>query len=141
MPTTPTQGASATDDMHSQVVEFPDNFLLIDLCGAHDRNLAEIERTLEVQILRRGNQLAVHGETPQVADAVEVLQSLYQRLETGKEIVVGDIDRELRMGGSASAPGPNGGHQLEMFKGGRIEIKTRKKLVEPRTEAQRAYMR
>ena len=141
MPTTPTQGASATDDMHSQVVEFPDNFLLIDLCGAHDRNLAEIERTLDVQILRRGNQLAVHGETPQVADAVEVLQSLYQRLETGKEIVVGDIDRELRMGGSASAPGPNGGHQLEMFKGGRIEIKTRKKLVEPRTEAQRAYVR
>ncbi|MDO5758467.1 MAG: PhoH family protein [Rhodobacterales bacterium] len=127
--------------MHSQVVEFPDNFLLIDLCGAHDRNLAEIERTLDVQILRRGNQLAVHGETPQVADAVEVLQSLYQRLETGKEIVVGDIDRELRMGGSASAPGPNGGHQLEMFKGGRIEIKTRKKLVEPRTEAQRAYVR
>ena len=135
------QGASVSDDMHSQVVEFPDNFLLIDLCGAHDRNLAEIERTLDVQILRRGNQLAVHGETPQVTDAVEVLQSLYQRLETGKEIVPADIDRELRMGGSASAPSSNGGHQLEMFKGGRVEIKTRKKLVEPRTEAQRAYVR
>jgi phosphate starvation-inducible PhoH-like protein len=67
LPTPPTQGASATDDMHNQVVEFPDNFLLIDLCGAHDRNLAEIERTLDVQILRRGNQLTVHGEAAPVA--------------------------------------------------------------------------
>ncbi|HEY9039267.1 MAG TPA: PhoH family protein [Roseovarius sp.] len=127
--------------MQNQVVEFPDNFLLIDLCGAHDRNLAEIERTLDVQILRRGNQLTVHGDDAQVAEAVQVLQALYQRLETGKEVAPGDIDRELRMGGSESAPASIDGHQLEMFKGGRVEIKTRKKLVEPRTEAQKAYVR
>jgi phosphate starvation-inducible PhoH-like protein len=77
-----------------------------------------------------------------------VLQSLYQRLETGKEVAPGDIDRELRMGGSGLAPAPRSGpglapetrQQLEMFKGGRVEIKTRKKLVEPRTEAQKAYV-
>ncbi|WP_113913493.1 PhoH family protein [Roseovarius dicentrarchi] len=126
--------------MHSQVVEFSDNFLLIDLCGAHDRNLAEIEQKLDVQILRRGNQLAVHGEAAQVAEAVDVLQALYQRLETGKDFVPGDIDRELRMGGAGAAATPEDGHQLEMFKGGRVEIKTRKKLVEPRTAAQKAYV-
>ena len=43
--------------LHEETVEFPDNFLLIDLCGEHDRNLAEIERQLGVQIMRRGNQL------------------------------------------------------------------------------------
>ncbi len=126
--------------MHSQVVEFPDNFLLIDLCGTHDRNLAEIEQKLGVQILRRGNQLAVHGDAAQVTEAVDVLQALYQRLETGKDVVPGDIDRELRMGGDNGAAAPDDGHQLEMFKGGRVEIKTRKKLVEPRTEAQKAYV-
>ena len=40
------------------LVEFPDNRLLIDLCGDYDRNLAAIEQQLEVQILRRGNHLA-----------------------------------------------------------------------------------
>ncbi len=141
MPPPQTESPSQPGEMFSQIVEFPDNFLLIDLCGAHDRNLAEIERTLDVQILRRGNQLTVHGDTAQVAEAVQVLQALYQRLETGKEVAHGDIDRELRMNGSESAGGADGSGQLEMFRGGRVEIKTRKKLVEPRTEAQKAYVR
>ncbi|MFX0544162.1 PhoH family protein [Roseovarius sp. S1116L3] len=141
MASTYAPGAPEAGDLHHQIVEFPDNFLLIDLCGEHDRNLAEIERKLDVQILRRGNQLAVHGEAAQVAEAVQVLQSLYQRLETGKEVVQGDVDRELRMGSGDSEAQPEDGDQLEMFKGGRVEIKTRKKMVEPRTEAQKAYVR
>ncbi|NRB35342.1 MAG: PhoH family protein, partial [Rhodobacteraceae bacterium] len=32
------------------------------------------------------------------------------------------------------------GQQFEMFKGGPVEIKTRKKLIEPRTDAQKAYV-
>ena len=127
-------------DLHQQNVEFPNNILLIDLCGEHDRNLAKIEQVLHVQIVRRGNLLAVHGDAAQVAEAVQVLQALYLRLETGKEVVSGDIDRELRMGTSAEAARAKDGHQLEMFKGGRVEIKTRKNLVEPRTEAQKAYV-
>ncbi|UXX85221.1 PhoH family protein [Roseovarius pelagicus] len=127
--------------MHQQTVEFPDNFLLIDLCGEHDRNLAEIEQTLSVQILRRGNQLAVHGEAQQVAEAVDVLRALYERLEAGRAVEHGDIDRELRMGGSDAGTGVRDGDQMELFQGGRVEIKTRKKLVEPRTDAQKAYVR
>jgi len=52
---------AVTPDIAETVIEFPDNFLLIDLCGAHDRNLARIEDMLGVQILRRGNRLAVVG--------------------------------------------------------------------------------
>ena len=144
----PTELPTAAADpsaLHKDVVEFPDNFLLIDLCGEHDKNLAEIEQTLGVQILRRGNQLAIHGETSQVAEASDVLQALYDRLESGKGVEHGDIDRELRMGGSdagtVAAKGMRAGDQMEMFKGGRVEIKTRKNLVEPRTDAQKAYVR
>ena len=43
------------------LLEFPDNRLLIDLCGEFDRNLTDIETRTGVQILRRGNQLAIHG--------------------------------------------------------------------------------
>lgn len=122
------------------LVEFPDNRLLIDLCGEYDRNLAEIEEMLSVQILRRGNQLAIHGEPGAIDTAAEVLQALYQRLEVGKSVEHGDIDREIRMGGSEAETGSRDGDQLEMFKGGPVEIKTRKKLVEPRTDAQKAYV-
>ncbi len=122
------------------LLEFPDNRLLIDLCGEFDRNLTHIESHLGVQIVRRGNQLAVFGEASARTKAVEVLQALYQRLESGKGIESGDIDAEIRMGGSDEGTGTRDGDQMEMFKGGAVEIKTRKKTVEPRTEAQKAYV-
>ncbi len=121
-------------------VEFPDNRLLIDLCGEYDRNLTDIEHKLSVQIVRRGNQLVVMGEEDAQKQAIEVLQSLYARLEGGREVEAADVDRELRMGGSEKGTGSRDGDQLEMFKGGTVEIKTRKKLVEPRTDAQKAYV-
>ncbi|UZD89632.1 PhoH family protein [Cognatishimia activa] len=122
------------------LIEFPDNRLLIDLCGEYDRNLADIEQKLGVQIIRRGNQLAIHGDTGAQLEAHEVLQALYQRLESGKAVEAGDIDREIRMGNAERGTGARDGDQLEMFKGGPVEIKTKKKHVEPRTDAQKAYV-
>jgi len=133
---TPPQTTSAPTEA---LIEFPDNRLLIDLCGEYDRNLADIERKLGVQILRRGNQLAIHGEPESREQAAQVLRALYTRLEAGRAVESGDIDRELRMGGTEAPMSP--GDQLEMFRGGKIEIKTRKKMVEPRTDAQKAYVR
>ncbi|MGV6840506.1 MAG: PhoH family protein, partial [Planktomarina sp.] len=53
-------------------------------------------------------------------------------------IEAADVDAHLRM--EKSQPeAPNG--QLEMFRGGAVEIKTRKKMVEPRTDAQKAYVK
>ncbi|THD73012.1 PhoH family protein [Thalassobius vesicularis] len=122
------------------LLEFPDNRLLIDLCGEYDRNLARIEQKLGIQIIRRGNQLILHGDETAIKEGQEVLQSLYDRLQAGREVESGDIDREIRMGGSERGTGIQDGDQLEMFKGGKVEIQTRKKLVEPRTDAQKTYV-
>ncbi|WP_299627881.1 PhoH family protein [uncultured Tateyamaria sp.] len=122
------------------VLEFPDNRLLIDLCGPYDAHLTAVETALEVQIIRRGNVLAIMGEEAAQKRASEVLNALYLRLETGKEVEPADVDRELRMGASEADTGARQGDQLEMPVGNRIEIKTRKKLVEPRTDAQKAYV-
>lgn len=132
-----------TEDSNETLLEFPDNRLLIDLCGQFDRNLAQIEHQLEVQILRRGNQIRVHGDSLARAQTQAVLQALYQRLETGRAIEAGDIDGEIRLGGSGGGADEQtpAGDQMELFKAGKIEIKTRKKLVVPRTEAQSAYVR
>ncbi|MEL6914061.1 MAG: PhoH family protein [Pseudomonadota bacterium] len=122
-------------------LEFPDNFLLIDLCGEYDRNLTELEAKLGLQIVRRGNQLVLLGDGATRATAAEVLEALYARLEQGRAVEPADIDRELRMGNSAEGTGTRDGDQMDLIPGSRVEIKTRKKLVEPRTEAQKAYVK
>ena len=140
MPTSILTPPADPSALFQALLEFPDNRLLIDLCGEYDRNLARIEQKLGVQIVRRGNQLVVHGEESAVKEAQDVLESLYVRLEAGRDVESGDIDREIRMGGSDAETGIQDGDQLEMFRGGKVEIKTRKKLVEPRTDAQKTYV-
>jgi len=129
------------EDLHETLLEFPDNRLLIDLCGEFDRNLAQIEHQLGVHILRRGNHLAVVGGAEGRGRAAAVLQTLYGRLETGRGIDAGEIDAAIRMGEMGIANPPSLDEQLEMFAAGRMEIRTRKKQVEPRTEAQKAYVK
>ncbi|MEQ8367126.1 MAG: PhoH family protein [Roseicyclus sp.] len=121
------------------LLEFPDNRLLIELCGEFDRNISQIEHLLSVHILRRGNQLAVLGDARE--EAVTVLNRLYARLEAGRGVEPGDIDAAVRLGNSDEDTGTRDGDQIEMFKAGSLEIGTRKKTVEPRTEAQQAYVR
>ena len=122
-------------------VEFPDNRLLINLCGPYDSHLAKIEDDLSVQIVRRGNLLDIMGEPDSIEKTREVLSSLYLRLEGGGDVESGQIDGEIRMGGAEAGTGVRSGDQLELSVGDRVEIKTRKKLVEPRTEAQKIYVK
>jgi phosphate starvation-inducible PhoH-like protein len=135
--------ATGPQDTAESVLEFPDNRLLVVLCGQHDRNLAEIEQRLDLQILPRGNRLVLIGDRIARDRATDVLSALYERLESGRGLEPGDIDRELRMG-LPTAPDP-GGEQTDLFRtdgdGRRIELKTRRKLVEPRTDTQKAYVR
>jgi len=122
------------------VLEYPDNRLLIDLCGAYDAHLAAIEKALEVQIIRRGNQLSVLGDVDAAQQAGQLLNMLYARLEGGRAVEPADVDSLIRMGGSEVDTGVRQGDQIEMPIGKTIEIQTRKKRVEPRTEAQKAYV-
>ncbi|HDZ83159.1 MAG TPA: PhoH family protein [Roseobacter sp.] len=124
----------------SQLLEYPDNRLLIDLCGAYDSHLAAIEKAFGVQIIRRGNQLSVMGEDDAIVRTASVLDALYARLEGGRGVEPADVDSLLRMGDSAVGTGVRSGDQIEMPILGGIEIQTRKKRVEPRTAAQKAYV-
>ncbi len=132
----------APEDLVETLLEFPDNRLLISLCGEFDRNLAQIEHQAGVHILRRGNRLAVIGDKGAREHASAVLRGLYARLESGREVQAGDIDGAMRMGKPLpDVLMPEGGEQIEMFTGGgSVELRTRKKPVEPRTEAQKTYV-
>jgi phosphate starvation-inducible protein PhoH and related proteins len=121
-------------------LEFPDNRRLIDLCGQFDVNLAHIEHKLGVQIVRRGNLVAIIGNEDPRKRAVELLQTLYSKLDNGRQVDAGEIDAQIRMAHGDPAALPRDGNQMEMFKGARFELKTRRKQVEPRTAAQKAYV-
>jgi phosphate starvation-inducible protein PhoH and related proteins len=127
----------SAEDIVETVLEFPDNRLLIDLCGEFDRNLAQVEHQMGVHILRRGNRLAVIGDKQAREQAAAVLRSLYARLESGRGVAAGDIDGAMRMGRPVGEA--DGAEQIELFSTG-IELRTRKKPIEPRTEAQKAYV-
>ncbi len=134
----------APEDLVETLLEFPNNRLLISLCGEFDRNLAQIEHQAGVHILRRGNRLAVIGDTGAREAASAILRGLYARLETGRDVQAGDIDAAMRMGRPLpDVLQPTGGEQIELFGAGPasgIELRTRRKSVEPRTEAQKTYV-
>lgn len=138
-----TDAAPSTPETLERTLEFSNNRLLIELCGEYDRNLAQLEQLVSVQINRRGNLIAILGAARD--RAATVLQGLYSRLEQGKTVEPGDIDAAVRMGASDAGASvralSDGGDQIEMFKGGALEIGTRKKTVEPRTQAQQDYVR
>ncbi len=118
------------------MLEFADNRLLVDLCGEYDRNLVRLEAELGVQVIRRGNQLHIMGEPVARARAAETLSALYARLAEGKGMETGDFDGALRL-----SAGDKSERQLEMFRTGQVEIRTRKKTIAPRTKAQQDYAR
>jgi phosphate starvation-inducible protein PhoH and related proteins len=137
--------AANPDVLSDTIIEFPDNRLLIDLCGELDRHIVQIESRLGIAVHRRGNQLALHGALPEREAGERVLRALYARLEQGRPVTPGDVDAALRMVPGGQPPPerrnePAAG-QMEMFAGERMEIRTRRKVIEPRTSAQRAYVR
>ena len=127
--------------LNETLIEFPDNRLLIELCGQFDRNLAAFEQGFGVVIMRRGNRLALHGPAEQRQRAISGLEVLYGRLESGRQIEPGDIEALIRLGvlpeqGADTVPD----RQLDMFPGGRMEIRTKKRVIGPRSHTQQIYV-
>ena len=134
---TPPPAPDGSTETH---LEFADNRLLVDLCGEYDRNLTHIESLTGVQIVRRGNQLVLMGPPEARQPAADVLGTIYGMLQQGRTVEFGDIAALIRLRGAA--PEDDGSpEQLEMFRAGKLEIRTRKKTISPRTRAQQAYTR
>ena len=79
-------------------LEFEDNSLLLELCGRHDANLQQIEERLGVQLIPRGNQVAILGNPDQANRAQVVLEDLYDLLQKGMPVTAAQVDAALRLG-------------------------------------------
>jgi len=109
---------------------FDDNALASQLFGPHHENLTRVERALGVSLQDVGNEVTVLGESAAVKTAAEILTGLYARLEDGRRINVQEVDAALRM----AADGDPAAAGLD------IRIKTRKRVITPRSPAQAAYL-
>src|SRR6516162_4712453 len=120
------------------VLNFDDNRLTSILFGQYGQNLALIERRLGVVATSRGNHVTLEGSREACEQARRVLESLYERLKRGDELVQGDVEGTIRMTlsqGSLFDFDPAAAR--ENFE----EINLRKRRVRARTAAQDAYVR
>jgi phosphate starvation-inducible protein PhoH and related proteins len=129
---------AAPDGAAQIVLTFDDNRLAPTLFGQYGQNLALIERRLGVVATSRGNQITIDGPREACEQARRVLDSLYERLKRGDELMQGDVDGTIRLAisqGSLFDFDPTGAR--ESF----AEINVRKRRVRGRTPAQDAYVR
>jgi len=118
-------------------LEFKDNKLLPFLFGERDRHLQRIETALHVIIKARGNHVSISGQPQDVAIAETVLYRLYDRLNQGRLVSVGEIDAAIRMARpdetSSLKPDDKGLDE--------ISIATRRRVVTARTPGQVEYIK
>ncbi|MDR3422535.1 MAG: PhoH family protein [Xanthobacteraceae bacterium] len=128
----------APDNAAQITLTFDDNRLASTLFGQYGQNLALIERRLGVAATSRGNQVTLAGTREAAEQARRVLETLYERLKRGDEVVQGDVDAIIRLAisqGSLFDFDPASAR--ESFE----EINLRKRRVRARTPAQDAYIR
>jgi phosphate starvation-inducible protein PhoH and related proteins len=120
------------------VMTFDDNRLASALFGQYGQNLASIERRLGVVADSRGNQVTIEGTREACEQARHVLESLYEQLKRGHDLVPGDVEGAIRLVISqASLFDFDPAAARPSFE----EINLRKRLVRARTAGQDAYLR
>ena len=128
----------AQDTATQIVLTFDDNRLASALFGQYGQNLALIERRLAVVANSRGNHVTLEGSREACDQARRVLESLYERLKRGDELVQGDVDGTIRL---AMAQGSLFDFDPAAARESFEEINLRKRRVRARTPAQDAYVR
>ncbi|HEU0218565.1 MAG TPA: PhoH family protein [Stellaceae bacterium] len=116
-------------------MEFDDNLLVPQLYGERDLHLNHIERQLGVDLIPRGNKLAISGSASAIETAHLVLTILYDRLKHGHEVDIAAIDAALRF-----AQSERDDKNLSFWRE-EAGFRTRKRRIAARSGAQAAYIK
>ncbi len=135
---TPMPPKSADGATTQTMLAFDDNKLASTLFGQYGQNLALIERKLDVVADSRGNHVTIEGTQEACDHARRVLETLYEQLRNGGDVVQGDVEGAIRQAvaqGSLFDGDPSG--PRTNF----ADIALRKRTVRARTAGQDAYIR
>ncbi len=121
-------------------IEFSDNQRLIDLCGVCDENLNKIENSLGIHIIRQGNSLSLLGDPPEIEVGNRTLLRLYEKVSQGWPINEVELNQTLQMAMTKkNMENPKGEELGTDFQSG-MAIRTRKKEITPKSQAQYLYL-
>ena len=120
-------------------IAFDDNRLVPVLYGEHNSHLARLEHLLGVSLVSRGNTLTVRGSEDAVQRTAAVLRHLWQRLLDGGMIGAGDFDSAVQVA-TAEPAAIDAADALRHAERPELAIRTRKRLIVPRTPAQAGYV-
>jgi phosphate starvation-inducible PhoH-like protein len=129
----------AQRDHQTVNIFFEHNQHLPMLYGDNDSHLDRIAQRLSVELASRGNMLSITGHKRDIDATEQLMQSLYQQLESGKEIGDAEIDAAIRMMPPVNDKKPKNRHGTETQTD--VYIRTMKKTVVPYTHVQANYIR
>ncbi len=128
---TPRHGKSSPGEQLT--LEFKRNALLPALAGNHSRHLVRLEQRLGVKIAMRGNLIAITGVPEARERAASILRALYERLESGEDLALADVDAEVGFAVQDTSD--------DSRKTSSTALRTSTgKVTRPRTAAQAAYV-
>ncbi len=114
-------------------LNFEDNEVLKQLYGEHNENLKEIENVFGVKIYSRGGKLSLRGEAEEIESAEKFLNEIYRLISKGYSLDPGDIELAARVVTEDKTP-------LEDIFLDTVCISTRKKVIAPKSPAQKLYI-
>lgn len=115
-------------------LHFEDNETARDLFGTQDKHLKSIEKSLGVDIHVRGHDIRIEGEPSDVELGEKVLNELFTLIKKGYPIMGTDIEQAIRILTRDSKA------SLESIFLDTIFIPARKKVITPRSPAQKEYI-
>lgn len=114
-------------------LNFEDNGVLKQLYGEHNQNLKEIENVFGVKIYSRGGKLSLIGKAEEVESAEKFLNEIFRLISKGYSLDPGDIELAARVVTEDKTP-------LEDIFLDTVCISTRKKVIAPKSLAQKLYI-
>jgi len=120
-------------------LQFDDNTLVPLLFGDHDRNLAQIEEELDVEISSRGNEIVITGPKLKLKMAQTVFDVLWDRLTNGMPVGKEEVSAALMV---ALSPLDQVTRNLAKaaLKEAHVKVKARNKTITARTPRQAEYL-
>ncbi|MBU0800616.1 MAG: PhoH family protein [Alphaproteobacteria bacterium] len=118
-------------------MKFEDNKLVPLLFGEQNTHLQTLEKTFGVQIDSRGNEILIRGDQSGTANARQILESLWSKLQKGEDVDPAMVDSAIRF---LHPNGETTDETLRSFTQTETFITTRKKKIQPRSPLQAAYI-
>ena len=116
------------------LLTFDDNALLQNLCGERNTNLKLIEKTLQVKLKLRGDQITLLGEESEVQLAQRVLEELYALLREGYPLYPSDVNHAIQiLSGNFKA-------RLRDIFLDAVYVTSKKRIIAPKSLAQKDYI-